>query len=379
MLILWRRCMQRLYNFYTIFMPPKLVIMEEEKYDTFKIILWIILFLVFGIIIITCKPQSSDYIMTVNGPVEPSAIGSSLVHEHIMVDFIGADSTGTFRWNRDSVIAKAKPFVDEAGKYGVKTIFECTPEYLGRDPLVLSELSEKTGMIFITNTGLYGAHYYKFLPQSFDSADYLTLAYKWTGEFTNGIGDTGIKPGFIKIGVNPDDTLSPSDTKLIQAAAITHLNTGLTIASHTGPDKPAFAQIEKLKNEGIDPSAFIWVHAQRGTLDANISAAREGAWISLDNVRERKDLEPGAPNSIEWYADRIIKMKEEGLLHKILISHDSGWYDPAIPGGGPYKGYTDIFEYLIPILKERGVTQDDIDQIMVKNPVEAYTVRIRKL
>ena len=353
--------------------------MEEEKFDTFKIILWIILFLVFGIIIITCKPQSSDYIMTVNGPVDPSETGRSLVHEHIMVDFIGADSTGFFRWNRDSVVARAMPFVDEVKKYDVKTIFECTPEYLGRDPSILKELSEKTGIIFITNTGLYGAHYNKFLPQSFYSMDASSLAKKWTGEFNNGIGDTGIKPGFIKIGVNPDDTLSPSDIKLIKAAAITHLNTGLTIASHTGPDKPAFAQIEILKNEGIDPSAFIWVHAQRGTLDANISAAREGAWISLDNVRERKDLEPDAPNSIEWYADRIIKMKEEGLLHKVLISHDSGWYDPAKPGGGTINGYTDIFEYLIPALRERGMTPDEITRILSKNPVEAYKIRIRKL
>lgn len=353
--------------------------MEEEKFDTFKIILWIILFLVFGIIIITCKKEPGDYIMTVKGPVEPSAIGLSLVHEHIMVDFIGADSTGDFRWNRDSVVAKTMPFVDETKNYGVKTIFECTPEYLGRDPLILQELTDKTGIIFITNTGLYGAHYNKFLPYDFFSTDFEILAEKWTGEFINGIGDTGIKPGFIKIGVNPDDTLSPSDTKLIQAAAVTHLNTGLTIASHTGPDKPAFAQIEILKEKGIDPSAFIWVHANRGTIEGNIAAARAGAWISLDNVNALVERQPGSPNSIEWYAERIIKMKEEGLLGKILISHDSGWYDPAIPEGGQYKGYTDIFEYLIPVLKEKGMTREDIDQILVKNPVEAYKVRIRTL
>jgi len=353
--------------------------MEDEKFDTFKIILWIILFLVFGIIIITCKKESDDYIMTVKGPVEPSVIGLSLVHEHIMVDFIGADSTGSFRWNKDSVVTIAKPFVDEVKNYGVKTIFECTPEYLGRDPLILSELSEKTGIIFITNTGLYGAHYYKFLPQSYYSTDYESLAEMWTGEFENGIGNTGIKPGFIKIGVNPDDTLSPSDIKLIRAAAITHLNTGLTIASHTGPDKPAFAQIEILKEYGIDPSAFIWVHANRGTIEGNIAAAREGTWISLDNVNANNGREPGAPHSIEWYADRIIKMKEEGLLNKVLISHDKGWYDPAIPGGGNYRGYTDIFEYLIPVLREKGMTQEDIDQILVINPAEAYKVRTRKL
>jgi len=353
--------------------------MEEDKFDTFKIILWIILFLVFGIIIITCKPKSDEYIMTVNGPVKPSVIGRSLVHEHILVDFIGADSTGSFRWNRDSVIAKVMPFIEEVMKYGVKTIFECSPEYLGRDPLILKELTEKTGIILVTNTGLYGAHYYKFLPKSFYSADAESLAAEWTYEFINGIGETGVKPGFIKIGVNPDDTLSEYDTKLINAAAITHLNTGLTIASHTGPDKPALAQIDILKKAGIDPSAFIWVHAQRGTLNANIIAANEGAWISLDNVRERKDLEPGAPNTIDWYAERIIKMKEEGLLHKVLISHDSGWYDPAKPGGGTINGYTDIFEYLIPALKERGMTPDEVTRILSKNPVEAYKIRIRKL
>ena len=353
--------------------------MEDEKFDTFKIILWIILFLVFGIIIITCKKESDDYIMTVKGPVEPSVIGLSLVHEHIMVDFIGADSTGSFRWNRDSVVAIAKPFVDEVKNFGVKTIFECTPEYLGRDPLILSELSEKTGIAFITNTGLYGAHYYRFIPQSFYSTDYETLAEIWTDEFKNGIGNTGIRPGFIKIGMNPDDTLSPSETKLIRAAAVTHLNTGLTIASHTGPDKPAFAQLEILKEMGIDPSAFIWVHANRGTMEANIAAAREGTWISLDNVNTNIKREPGAPNSIEWYADRIFNMKEAGLLTRILISHDAGWYDPAIPGGDNYRGYTDIFKYLLPALEAKGFTQQDIDQILEKNPQEAFKIRVRKL
>ena len=353
--------------------------MEEDNFDTFKIILWIILFLVFGIIIITCKPTSKEYIMTVNGPVQPDEIGRSLEHEHILVDFIGADSTGYFRWNRDSVVAKAKPFIEEIMKYGVNTVFECTPEYLGRDPLVLKSLSDKTGITLITNTGLYGAHYYKFLPQSFSVTSPESLAEKWTNEYNNGIGETGIKPGFIKIGVNPDDTLSWNDDKLIRAAAITHLNTGLTIASHTGPDKPAHAQIEILEEYGIDPSAFIWVHANRGTLESNIKAAQSGAWISLDNINAQTEREPGTPNTVEWYADRIISMKEAGLLTRILISHDAGWYDPMVPGGGNYRGYTDIFKYLLPTLEAKGFTQQDIDQILEINPQEAFKIRVRKL
>ncbi len=283
-----------------------------------------------------------------------------------------------FRWNRDSVIARALPFVLKARAAGVKTIFECTPEYLGRDPLLLKELSEKTGVTFITNTGYYGYNH-KYLPQTFQSTDINKLAEKWTGEFLNGIDDTGIKPGFIKISVNPDDSLLAGDRKLIAAAALTHLKTGLTIASHTGPEKPAFTQIQILKNFGVDPSAFIWVHAQRGTIESNIEAAREGAWISLDNLRYRPNLKPGDLYSIDWYADRITELKNQGLISKILLSHDSGWYDPAKPGGGIFNGFTDLFEFLLPALRQRGFTEADIDQIIVKNPAKAFTIQIRKL
>ena len=352
--------------------------MENRDDYAWKIILWLILFLVFGIIIITCKQQPEEYIMTVNGPIRPSEMGKTLTHEHVLVDFIGADSIIYSHWNRDSVTAKLLPLLLKAKEYGVMTFIECTPKYLGRDPVVLKELSQKTGLNFLTNTGYYGA-FNRYLPSGMMTIDAIMLADKWTEEFHNGIENTGVKPGFIKIAVNPGDTLSAPDTKLITAAAFTHLATGLTIASHTGPEKPAFAQIEVLKKYGVDPSAFIWVHAQRGSLEANIEAAKAGTWISLDNVHFNPDAEKGSVYSIEWYAGRIVEMKKNGLLDKVLISHDSGWYDPSKPGGGQINGYTDIFEYLIPVLTEKGITQDELDQLLVKNPAEAFKVRIRKL
>ena len=354
------------------------LIENDDDYDL-KIILWLILFLVFGIIIITCKPVSQDYIMTVNGPESPGKMGITLEHEHILVDFIGADSTGYFRWNRDSVIKKVLPVVLEAKGRGVKTIVECTPAYLGRDPLLLKSLSRRSGVNFITNTGYYGSNKNKYIPDSFYKSDAREIADLWISEFENGIENTGIRPGFIKIAVDPADTLSPEHRKIITAAALAHLRTGLVIASHTGPDKPAFAQINILKRMGVDPSAFIWVHAQGGTTEGNIKAAKEGAWISLDNIRKRPGIETGAPNSIEWYADRIIELKKQGLLSRVLISHDSGWYDPAKPGGGIINGFTDIFDSFIPALKEKGLTDDDIDQILVKNPQEAFRIKIRRL
>jgi phosphotriesterase-related protein len=353
--------------------------MEMDDFDDLKIILWLILFLVFGIVIIACKPVPGEYIMTVNGPESPGKMGITLEHEHILVDFIGADSIGYFRWNRDSVIQKVLPIVLEAKERGVKTIIESTPAWLGRDPLLLKSLSRTAGINFITNTGYYGAVNNKYIPESFFQLNAEELAGLWINEFEKGIEDTSIKPGFIKIGVNPDDTLSDAHIKIITAAGLTHLKTGLVIASHTGPDNPALAQIAILKEMGVDPSAFIWIHAQGGTQEGNIRAAKDGAWISLDNIRKRDGAETGSHGTVEWYAARIIEMKKNGLLSKVLISHDSGWYDPAKPGGGTINGYNDIFDYFIPVLKAQGMTDDEIDQILVKNPQEAFKIRIRNL
>jgi len=347
--------------------------METDNFDDFKIILWLILFLVFGILIITCKSTDKEIVMTVNGPVAATSLGVTLEHEHVLVDFSGADSIQFSSWDRAEVIRVARPYFDELKKYNVRTFIECTPAFLGRDPLLLKELGKETGMNFITNTGFYGAHDNRYIPGFFDNMTAEEASEMWTNEFLNGIEGSGVKPGFIKIAVNPDDSLSALHQKIITAAGLTHLKTGLTIASHTGPDSPAFAQIKILSDNGIDPSAFIWVHAQRGSIEGNIRAAEMGTWISLDNIRNRS----GSNGSITWYADRIQRLKEEGHLNRVLLSHDSGWYDPGKPGGGTYNGYTDLFEYLLPELGKRGFSEDDIKQLMIRNPAEAYTIKKR--
>ncbi len=349
--------------------------MERDDYYDLKIILWLILFLVFGIIIIACKPSANDYVMTVNGPEAPGKLGTTLEHEHILVDFIGADSTGYFRWNRDSVIEKMLPVVLDAKQKGLKTFIDCTPEYLGRDPWLLKELSRKSGVNFITNTGYYGSQRNKFLPASFRDEDAATIAERWINEFDDGIDSSGVRPGFIKISVENDSVISPEHRKIVTAAGLAHLRTGLPIVSHTGPDHLAFGQLEILKELKVDPSSFIWVHAQNGSRDGMTKAARMGAWISLDNVRYRPDLEPGVRNSIEWYANLVAEMKKQGLLSKVLLSHDSGWYQPGKPGGGNISGYTDIFDYLIPALMKMNFTREDLDLLLTVNPAEAFKIR----
>jgi len=323
--------------------------------------------------LMSCTQKTEQLIMTVNGPVPASQIGISLSHEHVLVDFIGADSTGYHRWDKEEVVKKVKPFLVEIQNYKVRTLMECTPAYLGRDPWLLKALSGQTGMHLLTNTGYYGAHSNRFIPAEILQMSAAELSRIWVNEFENGIEGSGVKPGFIKIGVDGTDLLSEEHLKLITAAVLTHQKTGLAIASHTGPDGPAFEQISVLQSHNIDPSAFIWVHAQHGSLEGNIRAAKLGAWISLDNIN--LNIEAGSTYDVQWYAKRIHELKNAGFLEQVLISHDAGWYKPGETKGGTFRGFTGIFTHLIPALEDRGFSKEDIHVLLEVNPGNAFAIR----
>lgn len=313
--------------------------------------------------------QNGNKVMTVTGLVSSLDIGYSLIHEHILVDFIGADQYDPKKWNREDVIKKVLPYLNQLKAAGCKTLVECTPEYLGRDVLLLQQLSTLSGLNIITNTGYYGGSVNKFLPAHAFTETEHQLADRWIKEHQEGIAGTGIRPGFIKISVN-DAALSDISKKLVRAAAHCHLQTGLTIASHTGPAIPAFEEIEILKQLGVAPDAFIWVHAQNEK-DWNQFklAAKKGAWVSLDAIRDE---------NIKTYVDMLAFLKKEKCLHRVLVSHDAGWYEPDKPDGGKIRGYTTLFEKLIPALNQKIFKEEDIDQLIKHNPAEAFAIRIRK-
>lgn len=328
-------------------------------------------FVILGYLVLNSAGAASQ-IMTVNGMVDPEQMGLALIHEHIMVDWIGADSTGYHRWEKNEIVARALPYLEEAKKYGVNTFLDCTPAYLGRDPVILKKLSDETAMHILTNTGYYGSGNNKFVPKYAIAATAAELAEDWIREYTNGIDDTGIKPGFIKISVESENELSELHTKLVEAAAHTHLATGMAIVSHTGIDGPAIAQLEVLKGMGVSPEAFVWTHAQNGTMEGYLRAAKEGAWISLDNIKDEADR-------LDWFVKTLSGLKESGVLNHVLISHDAGWYDVGEPNGGDYRGYTDLFTKLIPELLKNGFSDKDIDLLLKENPKRAYNLRVRRL
>ncbi|MGH8020800.1 MAG: phosphotriesterase family protein [Opitutaceae bacterium] len=302
-------------------------------------------------------------IETVRGPVPAAEIGLTLPHEHVLVDFIGAAAVAPSRYDADEVFRVALPHLEKARALGVETLVECTPAYVARDPKLLARLSEASGLHVLTNTGLYGARKNLFLPPYAFTESARALAGRWIAEARDGIEDTGIHPGFIKCGIDPEPELSDIHRKLAEAAALTHLATGLTIAIHTGAG-PGLALLDILREHGAAPAAFIWTHAQNASDDSIFAAADQGAWISLDGLR---------PRSLEQHLRLCALLKARGHLAQILLSHDAGWFDPAKPGGGNYRGYEFLFETVLPRLRKTGFTPAELDLLLVENPARAFT------
>lgn len=311
-------------------------------------------------------------IMTVRGPIMPDAFGKALAHEHVMVDFVGADKTGPDRYDANEVIETMAPFLREVRERGFTGYVDCTPAYLGRDVEVLLRLSELTGLHVLTNTGFYGASGDKYVPAFAYEETAEQLARRWVNEFVEGIEGAGIRPGFIKTAVDRG-SLSEIDRKLVKAAAMTHLQTGLTIACHTGEAQAAREVLEMVRRQGVDPSGLIIVHADAiGAEEVHLELAAAGAWVEYDAVR---------PESIERHTRLIKELISAGFGNRLLISHDAGYYNVGQKSGAKEKirSYTAIADQLIAALRAVGVTDEMIDKLLIDNPAQAYAIRVRKL
>lgn len=326
--------------------------------------------LLFFMTAISCRNNESK-IMTVTGGIPGSKMGITLPHEHVLFDLAMIDSIGPHRYNKDSVITKVLPMLEELKPFKVQTIVDGSPEFMGRDPQLLAELSKKTGINIITNTGWYAADSERHLPKEIKEMSAEEIALLWIAEAENGIGNTGIKPGVINIGIS-GAALSENDKKLVAAACLTHLKTGLSIMSHTGPAEGAMAQLKILEKYGVDPSAFIWLHAMEEVSKGRLlTIAEKGVWVAFDGVMP--DMEASVRIS-----EMIKYMKMLRRMDHVLLSHDAIGYECELPEGGKSSGFTELFGSFKLLLLSEGITKEELDLMMVKNPAEAFAVRVRK-
>jgi phosphotriesterase-related protein len=309
-------------------------------------------------------PPPPHLVPTVTGPLGSHRLGLTLMHEHLLVDFIGADQVSSSRYDANRAFSVILPHLAKARAAGCETLVECTPAYLGRDVRLLMRLSGATGVNILTNTGYYGAAKDKHLPRHAftESAD--QLAARWEREFERGIDGTDIKPAFMKIGVD-EAPLSEVDAKLVQAAARTARATGLPIASHTTTGAAALAELDVLDRAGVPANAFIWVHAhnERDT-SFHTRAAKAGAWVEFDGLSD---------TSVERHVVLVRHMKAEGLLGRVLVSHDAGWFHVGEPDGGQFRPFDTLFTKFLPALTSAGLTKEDVRQLLIENPRRALT------
>src|SRR4051794_18573491 len=307
-------------------------------------------------------------VMTVRGPIPPEEMGLTLPHEHVLVDFVGAREASRDRYDADEVYRVALPHLRRIREQGIRTLCDCTPAYLGRDPALLRRLSEASGLNLLTPTGYYGASRGKFLPDPARAESADELASRWLREWREGIEGTGIRPGFVKLGADAGP-LPEVHRKLVRAAARTHLGSGLTIAAHSGDGVAALEALEILRTEGLAGSAFIWVHANaEADRRLHVRAAETGAWVEFDGI---------GPKEVDRHVDLVRSMKAAGLLGRVLLSHDAGWYHVGEPGGGAYRPYDTLMAEFVPALRAAGMSEAEVRRLTVENPRDAFGVRVR--
>ena len=325
-----------------------------------------------SLVIAQGKTDMTGKVMTVTGPIDPADMGFVLTHEHVLVDFIGADKISKDRYDVDEAFEVILPYLEQAKELGCETFVECTPSYIGKDAALVKRLSVATGIQMLTNTGYYGAANDKYVPAHAYEESAGQLSNRWVKEWEDGIDGTGVRPGFIKIGVDKT-ALSEIDKKLVRAAARTHLRTGLTIMSHTGFGTPAHEEIAVLKEEGVGPTAWIWTHAQNEKdNEEHKKAAEAGAWIAFDGVNAN-------PKRLARDLNHLKAMKTYGLLDHVLLSHDAGWYRPGEPNGGKFRPFVDLFETVLPAMKENGFTDEEVHLLTIENPQRAFAIRVREV
>jgi phosphotriesterase-related protein len=301
-------------------------------------------------------------VWAVEGAIPADDLGVVLTHEHVLVDFVGADKVSRQRYDAGEVLRVVLPHLVALKERGCRTLVECTPAWLGRDPLLLRRLSAASGLHLLTNTGYYGAAEDRFVPAHAYEESAEQLAARWVAEWRDGIEGTGIRPAFQKIGVDAGP-LSVIDAKLVRAGLLCHRQTRLRLHVHTGDGVAAQAIVDLLEGGGGSPDAYVWVHAQNEKDRAvHRRLAAKGVWISLDGVSEK---------SLEGHVGAVVDLARAGHLRRVLISQDAGWYHVGEPGGGSFRPYTFLFDAFLPALREAGLTEAETRALVVANPAAA--------
>ena len=306
---------------------------------------------------------------TVNGPLDLEELGFTLIHEH----FRTTDEATRFQFPHlyDEAAEWEAAMADANGVkgHGVQTVVEPSAMFLQRDAAFSKRVADETGLNVIVATGIYT---FDHLPQVLANRSEDQIAEIFVHDIERGIQGTGIKAAFIKCAAD-EPGVTPNVEKVHRAAARASLQTGRPIMADSRPASgTGIEQMRVFGEEGVNPSRVQVAHTgDTDDLDYIERLLDTGCWIGMD----RYGLDIFLPT--EKRQETVLALLEKGHADRMFLSQDwcstLDYFTPELeeqlkPVAAPNWSMTFLFEQVIPELKERGMTDEQLNQMMVENP-----------
>ena len=308
------------------------------------------------------------HVQTVLGPIEPTELGVTLPHEHTQIALWHVQD----RWDYWQLTRDEPVVLEELARFraiGGSGLVDLTLSGVGRDPAWLRGLAEKSGLHIVMGCGWYRTAYYP--PEArIDRRSTDDLADELVREITDGVGESGIRPGIIgEIGTDKP-WVSPPEERVHRAAARAAQRTGLAITTHAVLSDVGLAQLRIFEDEGVDTARVIIGHADSyPVLEHDLAIIERGANIEFDFLgmpwpKERH----GEERTVELTCELLARGHADRILLSQDVCHDSQL--KRYEG----NGYVYLAETFLPRLRAAGVSDAEIETMTVANPRRLLTI-----
>lgn len=308
---------------------------------------------------------------TVRGVVDTGELGSTLMHEHVFVLTADVHHNYPRDWNEQVRVADAVARLTALREVGVRTIVDPTVVGLGRDIGRIQRVCEQVDLNVVVATGVYTydevPFYFRFRGPGVSPDLPEPMVDMFVGDITEGIAGTGVRAGLLKCAID-EPGMTPGVERVMRAVAKAHRMTGVPITVHTHPGSRTGLLVRRLLDfEGVDPARVVLGHSGDSTDADHLSELADAGFIL---GMDRFGLDVEVP-----FADRIgivVEMVRRGYCDQLVLSHDAScyldWVDPVLVAAMPNWNYLHLHTNVLPELRARGVTDEQIDQMLVGNP-----------
>jgi predicted metal-dependent phosphotriesterase family hydrolase len=301
-------------------------------------------------------------VRTTAGDVAADQLGFTLPHEHTYISLW--EIPGRFDYSgqvddEDTLAAELAQYVHTGGR----TLVDLTLPGMGRDVARVARLGDRVGLQMVAGTGWYREPYYP--PEArIDRRTVADLADVMVREITDGIDGTGIRAGVIgEIGTDKP-WVSAQEERVFRAAGRAQAATGLAVTTHTMASRVGLDQLDLLEAEGCDPAKVVIGHADwMPDLAYYLAIVERGAVVEMDSWGH---LDARGRGFEDTAIDLLLELLHRGHEQRILLSHDVCYVENLKRFGG--NGFTYLHDHVLPKLRDRGVTDEEITTLTVHNP-----------